>query len=143
MHFHSSQMINSKFDIKIQAGGAATSLSTSKKGSSCSHMERLLSNKACRGSHTIKMDLFPKVFSETDFKAKNLCQKCDECESSFYWRDFEHGCEVSQMGKRWMAGNVLISFFMRILELFVQGDSFLAALVSRLLNATPRRVSPQ
>ena len=34
-----------------------------------------------------------------------MCQKCEECESNFFWRDFEHGCDVTSVGKRWLAGN--------------------------------------
>ena len=72
---------------------------------------------------------------------QNLCQKCEECESSFFWRDFEHGCEVSQVGKRWMAGTILRIFSPKLVNLFLQEHSSLAVLVFRLLNAMGRRVS--
>ena len=122
--------------LPAQAGGGATSVPASKEGRSDSHLERLLSNQACWGD--------PKIISsKIEFWKwkQNLCQKCEECESSFFWRDFEHGCEVSQVGKRWMAGTILRIFSPKLVNLFLQEHSSLAVLVFRLLNAMGRRVS--
>ena len=72
-------------------------------------------------------DFYPNKSVEVNFVLRQTAfinffsQKCEECESSFFWRDFYHGCEVSSVGMRWLSGIVEIcknvSFFVLIIFL--------------------------
>lgn len=93
-------------------------------------------------------DFYPNKSVEVNFALRQTAfinffsQKCEECESSFFWRDFYHGCEVSSVGMRWLSGIVEfcknVSFFV-IIIFFCTGEFFSGSpRVAPILDKDPK-----